>query len=180
MLKPMLTANDRLARIVILTLSVVVFIVVVALGKYKLLDVELPFDRHIFATINACINSVVAILLLVGLYAVKQRNFLLHRNTMMLAILLSALFLVSYIAHHIFNPDTYYPNTGFIKTLYLVILILHIVSASLILPFILFTAYRGLTGEYQKHTKLARITYPIWLYVAISGVVVYLMISPYY
>jgi putative membrane protein len=99
---------------------------------------------------------------------------------MIAAIVLSALFLVSYICHHLFAGDTRFGGVGPIRTVYFIILITHIFLAAIILPFILFTAYRALTGEYSKHTKIARITWPIWFYVSVTGVIVYLMISPYY
>jgi putative membrane protein len=99
---------------------------------------------------------------------------------MMGAIVLSVLFLVSYIAHHLLAGDTKFGGEGAIRLVYFVILITHIFLAAVILPFILFTAYRSLTGEYDKHKKLAKYTWPLWLYVSVTGVIVYLMISPYY
>ncbi len=180
MLNAIIPKNDRLASILIFILSIVVFSVVVALGKFKLLDVEVPFDRFIFAKIIAILNTCVSLLLLFGLIAVKSKKWVLHRNTMMLALVFSAFFLVFYITHHLLNPDTHFGGQGYIKYAYLLLLILHIICAACILPFILFTAYRGLTGEFDKHKKIGRFTYPIWLFVSVSGVVVYLMISPYY
>ena len=99
---------------------------------------------------------------------------------MLTAMVLSILFLVSYICHHLFAGDTKFGGEGTARIIYFIILFTHIPLAGLILPFILFTAYRGLIGEYARHKKLARITWPVWLYVAITGVAVYLMISPYY
>jgi putative membrane protein len=99
---------------------------------------------------------------------------------MLWALGFSVIFLLSYICHHLLTGETAYGGSGLIKIVYYFILITHIVLAGLILPFILFTAYRGLTAEYDKHKKLARITWPLWLYVAVTGVVVFLMISPYY
>ncbi|MCH5599924.1 DUF420 domain-containing protein [Niabella ginsengisoli] len=99
---------------------------------------------------------------------------------MLFAMVLSILFLVSYICHHLFAGDTKFRGTGALKTFYYIILFTHIPLASIILPFILFTAYRGLVGEFARHRKIAKITWPLWLYVAITGVLVYVMISPYY
>ena len=99
---------------------------------------------------------------------------------MISAMSLSVLFLVSYIAHHLLTGDTKFGGTGFIRPVYFFILITHIFLAAVILPFILFTAYRGLTAEWPLHRRIAKITWPIWLYVSVTGVVVYLMISPYY
>ena len=185
--------NDKKAKLLIYTVSFVVFAAVVFLSKYKL-KVNLGFDVHMFAKINAVINSLVAILLLAGLFTVKQKNYERHKKIMLSAILLSGFFLLSYIAHHLMAGDTKYGDlnhdgilsidekmlAGNARMIYYFILITHIPLAAIILPFILFTAYRALTGEYDKHKKLVRITWPVWFYVAVSGVIVYLMISPYY
>ncbi len=179
MLQPILKKNDKKAKLFIYTVSFVVFAAVVFLSKYKL-ELDLSFDVHVFAAANAIINSLVAVFLLAGLVTAKQKKYELHRTIMLTAIILSVLFLVSYIAHHLLAGETKFGGTGTIKTFYYFILITHIPLAAIILPFILFTAYRGLTGEYDKHKKLVRITWPVWFYVAVSGVVVYLMINPYY
>jgi putative membrane protein len=179
LLQPSLQKNDRVARWLILTLSVVVFSAVALLSRVKM-DVDLGFDKHVFAKLNAIINSIVSVLLIIGLIAVKGRNYLLHKRIMIIAIVCSSVFLVSYICHHLFTGETKYGGTGTIRYFYLFILATHIILAAIILPFILFSAYRGLTGEYAKHRKLSKITWPIWLYVSITGVIVYLMISPYY
>lgn len=171
--------NDKKARLLILSFSLIVFLAVVALGRISL-DVDLGFDVHIFAKANAVINSFVAILLIAALLAVKGKNYLLHKRLMMAAMVLSMLFLVSYIAHHLFAGETKFGGEGFSKTIYYLILFTHIPLAGIILPFILYTAYYGLTGEYVRHKKTARITWPVWFYVAVTGVVVYWMISPYY
>src|SRR5258708_1827844 len=187
--------NEKKARNVIIIFSVIVFTAVSVLGKYNLAGkVTLPFDVHLFALANGIINATVAILLLAGLFAVKKRNYQLHKKIMILAMLLSVLFLISYICHHLFAGETMYGETDGIKGLsdaektaagtmrivYLIILSTHIPLAGLALPFILFAAYRALTGEYEKHKKLVRVIWPVWFYVAITGVIVYLMISPYY
>jgi putative membrane protein len=99
---------------------------------------------------------------------------------MLAAIVMSVLFLVSYICHHLLAGDTSYGGQGAIRYLYYFILITHIVLAAVILPFILFTSYRALVAEWPAHRKLARITWPVWFYVSVTGVIVYLMISPYY
>lgn len=188
-----LQKNDRLARILILTVSFVVFAVVVLLSNFKL-QTNLGFDIHIFATANAVINSIVAVLLLAALIAIKNKNVQLHKTLMLTAILFSVLFLVTYIAHHLLAGETRFGDAnldgvvtdaekaavGGMRTVYFVLLLTHIFLAAVILPFILFTAYRALIGEFDQHKKLARITWPIWFYVAVTGPVVYLLISPYY
>jgi len=171
--------NDKAAKIIIWILSIVVFGVVVSLDRMKM-EFNLSFDPHIFATINAIINGTVSVLLIAGMVAIKNKKRKLHERIMLTAMILSALFLVSYICHHLFAGSTPFGGTGIIKLVYLILLATHILLAAIILPFILFTAYRALTTEYPKHKKLAKITWPIWLYVSITGVVVYLLISPYY
>lgn len=192
---PSLIKNDAKAKWLIGSFSVIVFAAVTVLGKYNLTgQVNLPFDVHIFATINALINATVAVLLIAGLVVVKQKNFELHKKIMLTAMVLSVLFLLSYICHHLFAGETMFGETDGIKglsnmeraaagssrTIYLAILITHIPLAGLALPFILFAAYRALIGEYEQHKKMVRIIWPLWFYVAVTGVIVYLMISPYY
>jgi putative membrane protein len=193
MLQPVLVKNDAKAKMLIWIVSIVVFAAVAFLSKYKL-TADLGFNPHIFAQVNAFINSLVALLLLMGLFTVKNRNYELHKKLMLTAIFLSVLFLISYIAHHLLAGETRYGDidhngivsdeeklkVGSLRMLYYILLITHIPLAAVILPFILFTAYRALIGEYAAHKKLTRITWPIWFYVAVSGVIVYLMISPYY
>lgn len=179
MIQASIQKNDKKARLLILTVSFVVFAAVVVLSKVKL-EVNLGFDSHIFALFNAVINSVVSVLLVAALITVKQKKYTLHKNIMIAAMLLSVLFLVSYIAHHLFNGETKFGGEGTMKTVYYFILATHIPLAAIILPFILFTAYRGLTAEFGRHKKMARYTFPLWLYVSITGVLVYILISPYY
>ncbi|WP_026764849.1 DUF420 domain-containing protein [Sediminibacterium salmoneum] len=193
MLKPVFQKNDRLANWLIGIFSLVVFIVVVILGKFKL-DVDLGFDVHIFATINAFVNATIAVVLVAALIAVKKQHYELHKKLMMGALVLSVLFLLSYIAHHLLAGEAKYGDAnhdgivdeaeklaaGTMRVVYLIILITHIILAAIILPFILFTAYRGLTSEFPAHKKLAKITWPLWFYVAVTGPIVYFMISPYY
>lgn len=179
MLQPAISKDDKLANWLIGTVSVVVFVVVVLLGRVEW-KVDLGFDPHLFARVNAVVNSMVAVLLLAGLIAIKQRKYVLHKKLMFAAMILSIVFLVSYICHHLFAGDTKFGGEGSIRYLYFIILISHIFLAAIILPFILYTAYRALVAEFPRHKKLAKITWPIWFYVAITGVIVYFMISPYY
>ena len=190
---PFLQRNDKRAKTFIWIVSIIVFAAVAFLSKFKW-TVDLGFNPHLFATFNAFINSAVAILLIAALAAVKLKKFFLHRNLMITAIILSLCFLISYICHHLLAGETKFGDlnhdgilsdpekqlAGTARIIYYCILGTHIPLAGIILPFILFTAYRAATGEYEKHIKLARITWPIWMYVAVSGVVVYWMIKPYY
>lgn len=185
--------NDRRAIVLITTFSIVVFVAVSALSRVKL-NVDLGFDVHVFAKANAIINSAVAGLLVCGLIAVKSRRFFLHKHIMLTAMFLSILFLVSYICHHLFAGEAKFGDVdhdgiltasekaaaGNLRFIYYFILGTHIPLAGIVLPFILFTAYRALIGEFEKHKKLVRITWPLWFYVAVTGVIVYVMISPYY
>lgn len=179
MLAPSIQKNDKKAGIIIIILSVVVFVAVAFLSRVELV-VDLGFNPHIFATINAGINFTVSILLLIGLIAVRAKQYIFHKRVMLTAMVLSALFLVSYIAHHLFTGSTVYGGTGTLKYVYYIILITHIILAGIILPFILYTVYRGLTGEFSRHKKIGKITWPFWFYVSVTGVIVYWMISPYY
>ena len=172
--------NDKLAKTLIYTFSLVVFLVVLSLHYLDFSNVNLGFDIHVLALANACINGTVSVLLVAALIAVKSKKFDLHKKLMKTAIYLSILFLVAYIGHHMFAGETTYPKDAPFRSFYLFVLGTHIFLAAVILPFILFTAYRALIAEYTAHKKLAKITWPIWLYVAVTGVVVYLMIFPYY
>jgi len=193
MLPASLTKNDKKAYWLIGIFSVVVFTVVVLLGKFQL-ELDLGFDVHIFAAANAFINASIAVLLVAALWAVKNKQYALHKKLMLAALVLSVLFLVSYIAHHLLAGEAKFGDSnhdglvdeqellavGNTRLIYFIILITHIFLAAIILPFILFTAYRALTAEYTLHKKLAKITWPLWLYVAVTGPVVYWMIHPYY
>lgn len=188
-----LPKNDRKARIYILTFSAVVFIAVTVLERVTL-NVDLGFDPHLLALTNAIINSVVAVLLVAGLITAKQGAYQAHKKIMLAAIGLSVIFLITYIAHHLFAGSTLYGDTdkngivsatekaaaGGGRIIYFVLLSTHILLAGVSLPFILFTAYRALINENAAHRKLAKITWPLWLYVAVTGPVVYWMISRYY
>ena len=179
-MKAELKKNDKLAKTLIYLVSAVVFLVVVSLRYLKCTDVNLGFDVHLLAKANALINGTVSILLVLALVAVKKKNFEAHKKLMKGAIYLSVLFLVTYIGHHMFAGETEFPKDHSLRSFYLIILLTHIVLAAVILPFILFTAYRALIAEFPAHKKLAKYTWPIWFYVAVTGVVVYFMISPYY
>jgi len=193
MLEPVLKKNDKLAYILISVFSVIVLAVVTFLSKFTL-DVELPFDKHIFALINAVINSAVAILLIAGLIAVKQKNYTVHKSIMLTAMVLSLLFLVTYIAHHLLAGEAKFGDANFdglvddaekallgnTRPFYLILLGTHIVLAATSLPFILFTAYRALTSDFAAHKALSKKVWPIWFYVAVTGPIVYLMIKQYY
>ena len=170
MLEAMIEKNDRKAYWLIGIFSVVVFVAVSVLTKLKL-NVDLGFDVHLFALFNAIINATIAILLVAALVVVKKGNYQLHKKLMMEALILSVLFLVSYIAHHLFAGEAKFGDinhdgivsdeektlVGGIRYVYYLILITHIFLAGIILPFILYTAYRALTAEFAIHKKIAKI-----------------------
>lgn len=130
--------------------------------------------------LNAFLNGTTSILLIAAFWAIKNRNINLHRNLMLTALGLSVLFLLSYVTYHTLTESTPYGGEGVMKTIYLFILLTHIVLAIAIVPLVMISFVRALSERFDKHKKIARITLPIWLYVTITGVVVYLMISPYY
>jgi putative membrane protein len=188
-----LEKNDKKARVLILSFSAFVFVAVTALERITL-QVDLGFDPHIFALASAAINSIVAVLLVAGLLTAKKGAYGAHRNIMLTAIILSVLFLVFYIAHHLFSGSTLYGDldkngivdereiaaAGGMRTFYRILLSTHILLAGISLPFILFSAYRALTNENAAHRRIAKITWPMWFYVAVTGPLVYWMISRYY
>ena len=193
MLQASLTKNDKRAGWLIGLFSFVVFAVVVALGNFKL-NVHLSFNVHVFAMFNAIINATVAVLLVAALLAVKQGKYEAHKKIMLTALVLSVLFLLSYITHKLLAGEARFGDSnhdgilsdaekaaaGSIRLVYFFILSTHILLAAVILPFILFTAYRALIAEWPAHKKIARYTWPLWFYVAVTGPIVYIMISPYY
>jgi putative membrane protein len=193
MLAPVIKKNEKQAKLLIGIFSVVVLVAVSFLSKFTI-TVELPFDKHIFALLNALLNTAVAFLLVAALVAVKKKKYTVHKNIMLTALIFSVLFLVSYIAHHLLAGETKFGDTdhdgivsiaeqavvGNLRPFYFVLLFTHIILAATSLPFILFTAYRGLTSEFVEHKKIAKRIWPIWFYVAVTGPLVYLMISPYY
>lgn len=188
-----LVKNDKKARILILAFSAIIFLAVTALERVTL-NVQLGFNPHLFAFVSAVINSFVSLLLVAGLAAAKSGYYTVHRNLMLAAILLSVLFLFSYIAHHLFSGSTLYGDldkngivdeaeklaAGTGRYVYRILLSTHILLAGISLPFILFSAYRALTNDNARHRKIAKITWPMWFYVAVTGPIVYWMISRYY
>ncbi|MBT8185901.1 MAG: DUF420 domain-containing protein [Eudoraea sp.] len=172
-----LTEKERRFNRLIAVVSVVVPILVAVLFGVKIPDVRpLSFLPPIYASIN----GLTAILLIVAVWAIKNGKRKTHQNLMTSCLVLSSLFLIMYVAYHMTSDSTSFGGEGIIRTVYLFILITHIVLSIAILPLVLKTYARAYLKNYEGHKKLARITFPIWLYVAVSGVIVYLMISPYY
>ena len=160
----------------IVVLSIAIPLVVAALFGVKI-DVEVPvFLPPIYATINAF----TALVLVIAFWAITNKKQNLHKRLMQLAISLSVVFLVMYVAYHMTSESTKFGGQGAIKYIYYIILISHIILSIAVIPFVLITYVRAITNNFERHKKIARITFPLWLYVAISGVVVFIMISPYY
>jgi len=171
--------NKNIKRIII-GVSILVPVLVGFLNWGLSKDVEVSFDLTIFPKINAIINSLVSILLLAGLYFIKTNEEKKHRIVMSSAFGLSILFLISYVFYHSLAESVPFGDEGLIRYVYLFILLTHIVLAAVVMPFILYTFYFALTNQLNKHRKLAKVTWLVWFYVSVTGVVVYLMISPYY
>ena len=158
-------------------ISIVIPVAVAVLFTVRIPGVErMGFLPPIYATINA----LTAVILIISVIQIKKGNRKNHEFLMKTAILLSLLFLLLYIAYHMTSDSTKYGGDGILKYLYYFILITHIMLSITVIPFVLITYVRAITGKFEKHKKIARITFPLWLYVAITGVIVYVMISPYY
>jgi len=156
--------------------SIAVPIVVALLFSVKIEGYDTSFLPPIYATMN----GLTAIFLVAGVISIKKKKIDIHRKLMTSAIAFSALFLVLYVIYHATSSSTSFGGEGWIRPVYYFLLISHILLSVIIIPLVLFTYVRALSERFDKHRKLARITFPIWLYVAVSGVLVYLMISPYY
>ncbi len=168
--------KEKQYKRIIIALSVVIPLAVAILFGVKVPGVDLTFLPKIYATIN----GLTAVLLIAAVVAIKNGNVSLHKRLMTTCIALSAMFLLMYVAYHMTSESTSYGGEGILRTFYFIILISHIVLSIVVVPLVLFTYLRSLLGQFERHKKLAKITFPIWLYVAVTGVIVYIMISPYY
>lgn len=173
--------SDRIVFRIVFGVSVFVFITVVVLNK-KLIPPPSAIPAFIYQLpkLHALLNGMCSILLICSFMAIRRKNVALHRKLNITAFFLSSLFLISYITYHYMAGDTSFPKDNPLRPLYFFILITHIILAAVVLPLILLSFYRGLMGQIDKHRRLVRWSFPIWLYVTVTGVVVYLMISPYY
>lgn len=172
----MKTAKEKKYNQISLVLSIVLPLVVALLFKVRI-NFELPvFLPPIYATINAF----TALILVLAFVAIKKGNRKLHKQLNTIAIGLSVIFLVMYVLYHMTSDSTKYGGEGIEKSIYLFILASHIILSVAVIPFVLITYFRARLGKFEQHKKIARYTFPLWLYVAMTGVIVYLMISPYY
>lgn len=168
-------------RKLIIALSVVIPVAVAVLFGFKLKDFGFNVEPLTFLPpIYAGINALTAVVLVSAVIAIKNAKRKLHERLMTFAIALSVLFLVMYVAYHMSSDSTPFGGEGWIRPVYFFILISHILLSIAVIPLVLFTYVKGLVGNFESHRKLAKITFPIWLYVAVTGVIVYFMIAPYY
>jgi putative membrane protein len=175
------TTIEKKYNLPIIIISVLIPIVVAILFTVKLKDFGINVEPLSFLPpIYATTNGLTAIVLIAALVAIKNKKIQLHKKLMITAIALSVLFLVMYVAYHMTSDSTKYGGEGQMRLVYFVLLISHITLSIAVIPLVLVTYVRALAQQFDRHKKIARITFPIWLYVAITGVVVYLMISPYY
>uniref|UniRef100_UPI004049A832 DUF420 domain-containing protein n=1 Tax=Gelidibacter sp. TaxID=2018083 RepID=UPI004049A832 len=165
----------------IVVLSIIIPVVVAVLFRVKLSDFGFNVEPLTFLPpIYATINGLTAVLLVIAVWAIKNKKQVLHETLMTTAIGCSVVFLVMYVAYHMTSDSTPFGGEGFIRYVYYFILITHILLSIVIIPFVLITYVRAITSNFERHKKIAKITFPMWLYVAITGVIVYVMISPYY
>ncbi len=177
--------NNKNAKIYIGIISILVIGLVSLMysgwGLKELFDSRFPmFDKKILPFYNAIFNSFVSILLIVAFIAIKNKKIEVHRKLIYTATFFSTLFLLNYVLYHMISERTNYGGSGSLRLIYFIILASHILLAIISFPFILYTAFLGQTMQVDAHRKLAKIVFPVWLYVAITGVLVYIMISPFY
>ena len=177
----MVNSIEKNYKKLIIAVSILIPIVVAILFTVKLKDFGVNVEPLSFLPpIYASINGITAILLIAAVMAIKSGNRKRHEQLMTAAIACSVVFLVMYVAYHMTSDSTKFGGDGWIKGIYFFILISHILLSIIVIPLVLFTYVRALSEQFDRHKKLAKITFPIWLYVAVTGVVVYLMIAPYY
>ena len=175
------TNLDRKVVPVILILSVIVPLVVAALLLFPdAVNLDLGIDRGTLPAFHAILNGTTAFLLILGLYFIRTRKRNAHRTAMLSAFSLSAIFLVSYVLSKLNADPIPFGGEGWVRSLYFFVLISHILLSIPVLPLAMFAIYRGLTSQNRLHRKIVRWTFPIWLYVAVTGVLVYLFMAPYY
>ena len=164
----------------IIAVSVLIPLIVTALAFVKIPVEHLGIDLLFFPKFHAFLNTLTTIALITGFFFIKNKNIAAHKKAMWLAVGLSVVFLMSYVFYHSISEPVRFGGEGVIRSIYFFILITHIILAALVLPFVLFTVARALSSQFSQHRSLARWTLPVWLYVTITGVVVYLMMAPYY
>jgi putative membrane protein len=175
---PIKTQDSRL-KTIIWIISIVVFLLVAFLSRLPKAE-SIPSWAIYLPALNAVLNGATFFILLISFYYIRKKQIAIHRMLNISACILSTIFLLSYVTFHSFGIETTFPADNPLRPLYLFILLTHIVFAAIVLPIVLLSLYRGLTMQVQSHKKITRWSFPIWLYVTFTGVIVYLMISPYY
>ncbi len=159
---------------------VVTAVVLITVFSMRYVRVDLGVDFRFLPPFYSALNAIAGGILIMAYYFIRRGNIAIHRRLMTIALLISALFLAAYVLYHITTPETRFCRYGVIRILYFIILISHVVLAAVGFPLILFTYIRGLSGDYLRHRKLARVVFPLWLYVCLSGPVCYLLLYPCY
>lgn len=170
-------ALEKRLNVIAYIVSAVVLLLVGAMRRYK---IDLGVDFSFLPPVHASLNALAAVILLFAFYFIKNKQIENHRRAIYAAMVCSALFLVSYVLYHFTTPETRYGGQGLMRTVYFFFLITHVILAAVILPFILLTFNRAFTGQFERHKKMARWVFPLWLYVAVTGPICYLMLKPYY
>ncbi len=171
-------SNNTSFRVINILSYAIPIVVAILLGIRQKLD--LGSWTHTLPHINAVINLLTAVMLLIGVWAVKNKKIGFHKICMLTAFTLGSCFLVFYVIYHLTNASTSFGGSGFISIVYYFLLISHILLAAVVVKFVLMAVYYGLQNNIESHRKTVRYAFPIWLYVSVTGVIVYLMISPYY
>ena len=172
--------NKALAKKLNIVAYILSAVVLLLVGMMRRVKLDIGFDLIFLPMVNALLNTVVAILLVVALYYIKKKDIINHRNAIIAAMVFSALFLTGYVFYHFTTEETRFCREGMIRNVYFFFLITHVVLAAVSLPFIFFTFIRGFTYQVEKHKKMARYVWPIWFYVAITGPLCYLLLRPCY
>jgi putative membrane protein len=171
--------SDKRIRLFIWTFSLIVFGLIAFLSGLKKSD-HIPGWAVFLPAFNAVLNGSTFVILLISFYYIRRKRIDIHRKLNLAACVLSTIFLLSYVTFHSFGVETRFPAGNPLRPVYLFILATHIILAAVVLPIVLLSLYRGLTMQVERHRKITRWSFPIWLYVTFTGVIVYLMISPYY
>ena len=171
--------NEKFYLRLIFTVSIVVFLLVLFLSQLPKAE-SIPSFVKFLPVLNAILNGTTSVLLIFSFYFIRRKKIQVHKKLNLAAVALSTVFLLSYVTFHAFGIETRFPADNPLRPVYLFILSSHILLAAVVLPFVLISLYRGLTNQVMRHKKITRWSFPIWLYVTITGVIVYLMISPYY
>ena len=172
--------NIQLAKKLNIAATIISVFVILLVGVMRRIHIETNMDFSFLPPFHATLNGLAALALVAALYFIKNKNIKAHRQSIYVAMGLSVLFLLSYVIYHFTTEATRFGGEGTIRYIYFFFLITHVILAAVILPFILFTFIRAYTGQIEKHRKMAKWVYPLWLYVAVTGPICYLMLRPYY